>query len=207
MSFLFRPYPTISYRIPGTKTSIPVTDITRRFAVSNFIRNSKVTFDEYVVQDGERPDIIADGYYDDSTLDWLVLLTNEILDPYYEWPLSYEQFNLMILQKYKGYGVNNSDTATFSYVNQTIHHYEWITQQKQIITDQGQQRILDEKVLVVDYTTYLTLIASERRAVSIYEYESKLNDDRRNIYLLDLHYTQIIKEQHPYIFEEGVYVR
>lgn len=207
MAFLFRPYPTISYRIPGTKTSIPVTDITRRFAVSNFIRNSKVTFDEYVVQDGERPDIIADGYYDDSTLDWLVLLTNEIIDPYYEWPLSYEQFNLMILQKYKGYGVSNTDKDTLSYVNQTNHHYEWIIQPKQIITDNGQQRILDEKVLVVDYITYATLIASERRAVSIYEYESKLNDDRRNIYLLDLHYTQLIKEQHPYIFEEGVYVR
>jgi hypothetical protein len=207
MSFLFRPYPTISYRIPGTKKSIPVTDITRRFAVANFIRNSKVTFDEYYVQDGERPDIIAHGYYDDSTLDWLVLLTNEIQDPYYEWPLSYEQFNLMILQKYRGYGASNSDLDTISYINQTVHHYEWITQHKQIINDYGQQRILEEKTLTVDRTTYLTLIDSDRRAVSIYEYENNLNNERKNIYLLDLHYTQLIKEQHPYIFEEGVYVR
>jgi hypothetical protein len=207
MAFFFRPYPTISYRVPGTNRNIPVTDITRRFSVVNFIRNNRVTFDEYTVQDGERPDIIAHGYYDDSTLDWLVLLTNEIHDPYYEWPLSYEQFNLMILQKYRGYGTNNSDLATISYVNQTVHHYEQIIQEKQIITDLGQQRIIEERTLVVDYTTYLTLIASKRRAVSIYEYESKLNDDRRRIYLLDLHYTQLIKEQHPYIFEEGVYTR
>jgi hypothetical protein len=113
----------------------------------------------------------------------------------------------MILQKYRGYGTNNSDLATLSYVNQTVHHYEQIIQEKRIITDQGQQRILEERTLIVDYTTYLTLIASKRRAVSIFEYESNLNEERRHIYLLDLHYTQLIKEQHPYIFEEGVYTR
>jgi len=207
MAFLFRPYPTISYRIPGTNRSIPATDITRRFSVANFIRNNKVTFDEYTVQDGERPDVIADGYYDDSTLDWLVLLTNEVHDPYYEWPLSYEQFNLMMLQKYRGYGRSNSDLDTLSYINQTVHHYEKIIQEKRVITDQGQQRIIEERTLIVDYTTYLTLIDSQRRSVSIYQYESNLNEERRHIYLIDLHYTQLIKEQHPYIFEEGVFVR
>jgi HSP90 family molecular chaperone len=113
----------------------------------------------------------------------------------------------MILQKYRGYGTNESDTATLSYVNQTIHHYEKIVQEKQVVLDQGQQRIIDEKTLVVDYTTYLTLVASKRRAVSIYEHESNINEERRHIYLLDLHYTQIIKEQHPYVFEEGVFIR
>jgi hypothetical protein len=207
MAFLFRPYPTISYRVPGTKKSILATDITRRFSVANFIRNAKVTFDEYTVQDSERPDMIAHGYYDDSTLDWLVLLTNEIQDPYYEWPLSYEQLQNMVLQKYRGRGTNNSDTATLSYVYQTVHHYEWITQKASVITDYSNRRILNEKTLIVDYTTYLTLTDTERRAVSIFDYEQNLNDQRRHIYLLDLHYTQLIKEQHPYIFEEGVYVR
>lgn len=207
MAFLFRPYPTVQYKIPGKKQIIAVTDITRRFAVSNFIRSSNVSFDEYYVQDGERPDIIAHQYYDDSTLDWLVLMTNEIHDPYFEWPLSYEQFNSMIMQKYRGMGANNSDNATLQYVNQTVHHYEWIIQEKQVINDYNQQRIIDERVLEVDYTTYLTLTASERRSVSIYEYEMNLNDERRHIYLLDLNYTQLIKEQHPYIFEEGVFLR
>lgn len=194
---MFKPYPTISYRIPGTTKSIPVTDITRRFSVSNFLRNSKVTFDEYVVQDGERPDMVADGYYGDSTLDWLVLLTNEIHDSYYEWPLSYEQFSAYLIQKY----------GSVEYTLQTNHHYEKIIQKNQIVIDYGEQRILPEKTLVVDYTTYLTLIDSDRKNVSIFEYENDLNEQHRNIYLIDLHYTQLIKEQHPYIFEEGVFVR
>ena len=207
MAFLFRPYPTISYRVPGTKKNILATDITRRFSVANFIRNAKVTFDEYTVQDGERPDTIAHGYYDDSTLDWLVLLTNEIQDPYYEWPLSYEQLQTMVLQKYRGRGTNGSDTATFSYVYQTVHHYEWIIQKASVISDYDNRRILNEKTLTVDYTTYLTLTDTDRRSVNIFQYEQNLNEQRRHIYLLDLHYTQLIKEQHPYIFEEGVYVR
>lgn len=205
--FFFRPHPIIPYRIPGQTKSIACTDITRRFSVANFINNANVTFDEYYIQDGERPDIVAYDYYDDYTLDWLVLLTNEIHDPYYEWPLGYEQFNNMILQKYRGLGTNNSDTATLSYVNQTVHHYEKILQKNNIASDGIQQRIYPEKTVVVDYTTYAALPATDRKAVTIFEYEHNLNEERRHIYLLDLHYVYLIKDQHPYIFEESNFVR
>ena len=205
--FFFRAHPTIPYRIPGQTKSIAVTDITRRFSVANFISNGNVTFDTYHVQDGERPDAVAYDYYDDFTLDWLVLLTNEIQDPYFEWPLSYEQFNNMILQKYRGLGDSNSDLSTLSYVNQTVHHYEKILQKNNTASDGVQFRIYPEKTVVVDYTTYLTLPVPDRKAVTIYEYEQDLNEQRRQIYLLDLHFVHIIKDQHPYIFEEGPFIR
>lgn len=197
MAHYFRPFPTISYRVPGSKNSIPAIDITRRFSVANFINNSKASFDEYHIGDGERPDMLAYDYYQDETLDWLILLTNEIIDPYFEWPRSYEQMQAYITQKY----------GSIAAANQTVHHYEKIIQQQQIINDRGEQRILPEKTLIVDYTTYATLTSSERRIVSNYDYEIKANDDRRHIYLIDLHYTQLIKEQHPYIFEEGAPIR
>jgi hypothetical protein len=197
MAFFFRPYPTISYRIPGTKKSIPVTDITRRFAVSDFIRNAKVTFDEYHIQDGERPDIVANDYYDDPTLDWLILLTNEIQDPYYEWPLSYEQFNAYLKQKY----------GTIEYTLNTTHHYEKIIQKNSTGSDGIQQRIYPEKTLEVDYTTFAALPFTDRKEVTILEYEQDLNEQRRHIYLLDLHYVHLIKDQHPYIFEESQFIR
>jgi hypothetical protein len=205
--FFFRAHPTIPYRIPGQTKSVQITDITRRFSVANFISNASVTFDEYYVQDGERPDHVAYDYYDDYTLDWLVLMTNEIQDPYYEWPLSYEQFNSMIMQKYRGFGVNDSINATLSYVNQTIHHYEKILQKNYVASDGAQVRVYPEKTVTIDYATYATLPAPEKKAVSIYEYEHDLNEERRHIYLLDLHFVHIIKDQHPYIFEEGPYIR
>jgi hypothetical protein len=195
MAFYFRPFPTISYRIPGQKKSIPVTDITRRFAVSDFFRKSKITFDEYVISDGERPDTVAYDYYGDQKMDWLILLTNEIQDPYFQWAMSYDQFQAYLKQKY----------GSLEYTLREIHHYEKIIQKQKTIVDEGiNQRILPEKTLTVDYTTYLTLVATDRKAVTIFEHETNINDSNRFIYLLDLNYLQIIKEQHPYIFNEGV---
>ena len=169
----------------------------RRFSISNFLNNANVTFDEYYVQDGERPDIVAYDYYDDYTLDWLVLMTNEIHDPYYEWPLSYEQFNAYLKQKY----------GSVEYTYQTNHHYEKILQKNKVASDGVYQKIFTEKTLTVDYQTYITLAYEDRKSVSIFEYEQDLNEQRRHIYLLDLHYVHLIKDQHPYIFEEGQFVR
>jgi Base plate wedge protein 53 len=197
MSLFFRPYPTVRYRIPGRKESIAVTDITRRFALSNFFKNAAVNFDEYYVQDGERPDTVAYDYYGDETFDWLVLITNEMKDPYFDWVLGYEELNLYIKQKY----------GSVSVAHQTVHHYEKIIQPaREVNTAQGRQ-LLPEKTLVVDYATYANLIATNRKSVSIFDYETDLNDTRRHIYLLDLNYLGIVKTQHPYIFDEGVFLR
>ena len=195
--FYFRPFPTIQYRIPKNTKQIAVTDITRRFAITSFISNSKVAFDEYFVEDGDRPDTIAYQYYSDQTLDWLVLLANEVHDPYFQWPRSYEQFNSYLKQKY----------GSVEYALSTNHHYEQIITPYDQIIENGIQRIIPEKTVIVDRTTYLTLTDTERRAVSIYDFENNINEDNRKIYLLDLNYTLLIKEQHPYIFDEGIYVR
>ena len=195
--FYFRAHPIIPYRIPGQSKGVAVTDITRRFSVANFIYNANVTFDEYYVQDGERPDVVAYDYYDDYTMDWLVLLTNEIHDPYYEWPLSYEQFNAYLKQKY----------GSVEYTLNATHHYEKIIQKNSVASDGAQQRVYPEKTLEVDYTTFAALPYSDRKEISIYQYEHDLNEQRRHIYLLDLHYVHLIKDQHPYIFEESRFVR
>ena len=189
--FYFRPFPTTSYRIPGRKDYVPVLDITKRFSIANFINNSAVTFDEYFVQEGERPDTVAYDYYQDYTMDWLVLLVNEIQDPYFEWVMSYEQLNAYLKKKY----------GSVEYTMSTVHHYEQIIQQHKIVIDGIDQRIIPEKTLEVDYTTYASLTAPERKSVSIYDYEVKRNDDNRHIFLLDPNYLAIIKEQHPYIFQ------
>lgn len=197
MAFFFRPYPTVAYRVPKTNKTVTATNITKRFGIANFLNNAQATFDEYYVQDGERPDIVAHQYYGDQTLDWLVLLTNEIHDPYFQWTLSYEQFHQYIRQKY----------GSVEYALSTVHHYEQIIQQSKIVYDNNEQRIIPEKTLIVDYTTYSSLTASERKSVSIFNHENNINENNRHIYLLDLNYTLLIKEQHPYIFDEGIYLR
>jgi hypothetical protein len=192
----FTPFPTIQYKIPNSTKSIPVTDITRRFSAADFLKNSSVAFDTYFVQDGERADSVAYDYYNDVTMDWLILLVNEIHDPYFQWPLSYEEMDSYLRDKY----------GSVEYTQITIHHHEKIIQQQYIQNDNGTQRVVKEKIVVVDETTYLSLAAFERKTKTIYEYEVELNEDRRKIFLLDLNYLLLIKDQHPNIFD-GVTVR
>jgi hypothetical protein len=190
----FNYFPTVQYRIPNSKKSISATNITKRFSVANFLRNSAVVFDEYYVEDGERPDSVAYDYYGDQNMDWLILLTNEIHDSYFQWVLSYEQFNSYLRDRY----------GSVEYAMKTNHHYEQIIQQRREVLDYEQQRILPEKTLIVDYDTYISLAAFERKSITIYDYEQDLNETRRHIYLLDLNYLLIIKQQHPYIFDEVI---
>jgi hypothetical protein len=64
------------------------------------VNRAKVSFYPYIIKEGQRPDHIAYDYYDDSRYAWLVLLSNQVIDPYYQWPLSSNQFNDVIIKKY-----------------------------------------------------------------------------------------------------------
>jgi hypothetical protein len=217
----FSPFPTTQYKIPNSTKSIPVTDITRRFSLSNFLKNTKVAFDTYHLQDGDRPDTVAYGYYKDVSMDWLVLLVNEIHDPYFQWYISYEEFNSYLRDKYYEKHLKyllttddvNKHRTPLEYAVNITHHYEMIIQPAYIQNDAGTQRVVSEKTLVVDYATFASLTDAERKygtandgGISIYEHEAALNEDRRKIYLLDLHYLLYIKEKHPQIFD-GTTVR
>jgi len=57
-------------------------------------------FYPYTITEGERPDSIASFYYGDPRYSWLVYLSNEIVDPYYEWPLSENEMKKYLLKKY-----------------------------------------------------------------------------------------------------------
>lgn len=54
----------------------------------------------YTVQEGERPDSIAASYYDDPRYSWLIYLANDIIDPYYDWVLTNDEFKRYIIKKY-----------------------------------------------------------------------------------------------------------
>ena len=80
---------------------VEAVDLTVGFKVREFIQNSAgISYVPYIVQDGERPDNVANKVYDDPTLDWVVLLANNIQSIYDEWPKDTETFKQYIIQKY-----------------------------------------------------------------------------------------------------------
>lgn len=95
MAEYFEKFPEIVYQGKNMR------DVTRRV---NFLKQTvenPYVFLPYTIQEGERPEDIAYHYYGSTEYTWLVYLSNNIVDPYHEWPLSEELFNQYIIDKYQ----------------------------------------------------------------------------------------------------------
>jgi len=75
-------------------------NITQRIKFVDSVINNPYVYYKYDIKENERPDSISDFYYNDEYADWLLYLSNEIIDPYYQWYLSEDQFNSVLKKKY-----------------------------------------------------------------------------------------------------------
>lgn len=94
MSNYFDNFPIIKYN------GIDVRDITRRKKFLQNNLNNPFVFLPYTIKDSDRPEDIAYYYYGSVDYTWLVLLPNNIIDPYHQWPLSDDNFDKMLMTKY-----------------------------------------------------------------------------------------------------------
>jgi hypothetical protein len=95
---------------------VPVKNIFRRAKLREDIFQNLSFFEKYEIQGDERPDNVAFKFYGDSTLDWVVLLSNNILNVQTEWPLSQNTFDKVMLERYE----------TYDNFYNGVHHYETI---------------------------------------------------------------------------------
>ena len=103
----FDKFPTITY------ANTQVLDITRRVAVVNDVFKSKFNYYQYNIANSERPDNISERYYNDPYMSWLIYLSNNITDPYYDWYLDQTTFNDFLALKYGSYTKATSKVAFF----------------------------------------------------------------------------------------------
>jgi hypothetical protein len=110
----FKNFPQILYSFDTGTTvgAFVMTDLLRRVKADDANIQNVLAYDEYDIIEGETPEIIADKLYNEPTLHWVVLISNEILDPRFDWPLTTRALELHITDKY-GAGNENG-----------IHHYE-----------------------------------------------------------------------------------
>jgi hypothetical protein len=98
-------FPVISYN------GYNINNILVKIAINDLTKKYTTVFYPYVIKEGERPDLIAADYYGDSRYDWLIYICNNIVDPYYQWPLSANEFNNFIVKKYGSYEDANRQIA------------------------------------------------------------------------------------------------
>lgn len=175
MAYYFDNFPTVSYDLQKDGNPIDVTNIFLRYKIVDVFKKQQAVYYNYSVKDGERPDVIAFKYYGDASLDWIILLTNNIVDPQFDWPLSRRSFESYVAKKY----------GSISTAREQTHHYEQITQQQQVLFD---GTIVPEEYFEIDVSTYNTLSESDRRIVTSYEYEERINEAKRDIKILSEDY-------------------
>lgn len=175
-------FPTVAYDIDKTGVDVTTTNIMHRFKLRDVLKNKAVLFHTYDIKDGERPEHVAARFYGRSKLDWLVLIPNEILDPHFEWPMDHWQLQRFVVNKYGG----------LSEAHQTIHHYEKIINQEQ---ETASGLVIPEYVIVIDEDEYNDTIDTDRKTVSMFDYEKNLNESRRTIKIINETYVpQILTE-------------
>lgn len=157
-----------------------VKNLFRRFYIREDLLQDVTFFLKYEISDGERPDNVAEKVYGDPLLDWIILITNNIIDIYEEWPLDDKTFYEVLNRKYPNQ----------SYLD-TIYH------ETTEVKDANGRLILPKGLRVSsDFTIKNPLDASSTlnpvKSVSYLDIERIKNDNKRNILILKEKYFKII---------------
>ena len=189
MSNYFRHVPNLEYvnRLPNAKISdyITVKNLFKKNEIRPDIFNDATVFTEYQIKGDDRPDNVAFEIYGDESFDWLVLLSNNIMNIQTEWPLSQAAFNDFLIKKYGDIEKSNN-----------IHHYET----RELKNDRGE--IVVRKGLTVPKNYKVEYFDTKRNqyvirtnevdAVTNYTYEVRKEEAKRNIYLLKAEYVELV---------------
>ena len=172
-----------------------------RIAVKNIFKRSKLrsdvdqvitVFNYYYVRENYRPDMVAEEIYEDPELDWIILTTNNIINIRDQWPLNHNDLYNHIVEKY------GSEANTLG-----IHHYEtkkMVDEYNRTVIPAGLQ--VDAN-FTFQYKNYSNSMVTVNPVVSVtnYDYEVKLNDEKRRIKILKPEYLSVFITDHQNIMK------
>lgn len=141
MSKYFDFFPTVQYNPAGTpyKNRTVLTDITFRFKLRDKVKSNIFSYYTVSVSDDDTMEILAAKYYGNSEYHWVIAIANDIIDPQYDWPMSYRTYVKYIAAKY----------GSAAQAELTVHHYE------KVITRFNQRtRVTEELIMEVQKPTY-----------------------------------------------------
>jgi hypothetical protein len=208
-------FPKVPYDIAGNQFSNyqNVTNIFFRIRMLQEVLGNISAYYEFIIREGDTPEILAEKIYGDPEAHWIILMANNIVDAQFEWPLDSRSFNNYIIGKY----------GSIAAAKTTIHHYEKVITREEsrsgLITETrfvvNQEKLTDND-MDVPYDYYegtgslpetqsvetfnlsdgTTVVQTTYRAeISNYDYEDQLNDSRRTIKMIKPeYYSQIMAE-------------
>ena len=191
----FRQLPNLDYpSLKNDRTSAydyqVVKNIFKRAIIRDDIFDEATAFTKYSVIGDERPDQVAAGFYNDSTLDWVILTTNNIVHVRDEWPMGNQDFLTYLNEKYTAEELSN------------IHHYE-----TKLIRDSS-GKLIQPVGLTVPAGHSISFLdngvlreESSLTSFTFLEHETNVNDNKRNINVLRSEYLNFFLESFEEIME------
>ena len=168
------------------------------------ISRNPMLFYKYTIQEQDTPESIAHKYYGDVYRYWIVLISNEIMDPQWQWPLTNQQLLTYLANKYS---VDAGSDDVVHYLTTTPHHYEKLVSTIDLTT-----KTTAIKTTIIDLNTYnlineISKVKSfpsgdsisytiSKKIVSLYDYEINLNESKRAINLLNSTFVSDIEKQY-----------
>ena len=170
MSYFSR-FPLMVYDVKGNEDYKLLPDILKRVKIRSGLRAGSFLFDTYDVSDGERPEDVAFQLYGDPELHWVILMTNNVTDRFYQWPLTQPELQAHLEDKY---GAGNEDD---------VHHYE-IPQSSGPTTSRDNSHMVE-----------CNADEDNVSIISNREYEERKQDEYRQIKLLDPRFLDTFVEE------------
>ena len=173
----FRELPNVEYQnflsdSSGSGEYVLMKNIFIRGKLRDDLQNVFTIFDKYVISENERPDQIAEKLYGDPGLDWVVLTVANIINYQNDYPLTAQQLYDYVNEKYGEQNVSN------------IQYYQTTE-----VRD-AQDKLILPAGLVVDNTFTIPnpdipqLTINPVVAISNWDYETEINDRKKEIYVL-----------------------
>jgi hypothetical protein len=204
----FKDFPTFfyEYTINGEKSLTVVKDITRNIRFRRDILSNITVFDDYDIQEGETPEIIAEKIYGNPEYHWIIMLANDRYDYISDFPLSQAELEQYVYQKYGNYtdemdsDVREVENALAKF---SIHHFE--TSDGIVVFDESQfpEISFESRFFLEDSSGILTdefdrqLVTENsiedppqiidsfvKYPVTNIEYENKINEQKRRIKII-----------------------
>ena len=203
---------------------IVLTNLMTRATILDDLKNNSVVFYKYNIQEGDTPETVAHKYYGDPYKYWIVMYSNQLMDPLWDWPMNYQTFTDYLNAKYfpefktiydaQNYPFTTTEDLTkdvlnqkiYEYVQSTVYRYEKITTTTDLYSNQ-----ITVKKNSIDHDDYYALVETNvtydipggtqanvtisKNVVYIYDYENDLNESRREIKLLNQAFAGDMEEQ------------
>ena len=196
----FNNFPSVLYQFPDDSTK-QYKNLSIRPAIVEKLRNDFTNLQVYNVEDGETPETIAFDVYNDENLNWIIMLTNDVLNLYTDWPMSEKILEDYLYEKYRVQTATDGSSQTLTNT-EVLEYLDFVglpenSYQSTIDRDNGTSVIIrpihfvDTNKVIYSYDSIFVKTDAFGRTidlpfvtpVSYRAHETNLNDEKRKIFI------------------------